>query len=64
MTSQIVSVTGTRSVHDDDIASLRRSLQMSDLPYVDFSAQRELHQALARWPLLSELADAAAWGTQ
>ena len=30
---------------DDDIAHLRRSLQMPDLPYVDFSAQHERTQA-------------------
>ena len=45
-----------RSVQDDDIDYLRRSLQMPELPYVDFSAQQERMQALSRWPLLRELA--------
>jgi hypothetical protein len=49
-------VLAPRSVQDDDIAYLRRSLQMPDLPYVDFSAQHERGQALVRWLLLRELA--------
>lgn len=39
----------------DDIDVLREHLQMPDLPYVDFSMQRERAQALARWPLFAEL---------
>lgn len=42
-------------VDEDDIDALRRSLQMPDLPYVDFSARQERRQALARWPLLAEV---------
>ncbi len=42
-------------VDEDDIDALRRSLQMPDLPYVDFSARQERSQALARWPLLAEV---------
>lgn len=40
----------------DDIDILREHLQMPELPYVDFSAQRARSQALARWPLFAELA--------
>lgn len=47
-----------RSVNEDDIAQLRKSLQMPDFGYVDFSARRERDDALLRWPLLREL-DAA-----
>lgn len=56
MPSQPQPVLTPRSVQDDDIAYLRRSLQMPELPYVDFSAQQERMQALARWVLLRELA--------
>lgn len=56
MPSQPQPVLTPRSVQDDDIAYLRRSLQMPELPYVDFSAQQERMQALARWALLRELA--------
>ena len=35
---------------------LRAHLQMPELPYLDFSAQRARSQALARWPLFAELA--------
>lgn len=44
-----------RSVNEDDIAELRRTLQMPAFDYVDFSAMRERDEALARWPLLREL---------
>ncbi|MTI75488.1 MULTISPECIES: cellulose biosynthesis protein BcsR [Stenotrophomonas] len=40
----------------DDIDVLRAHLQMPELPYLDFSAQRARSQALARWPLFAELA--------
>lgn len=39
----------------DDIDVLREHLQMPELPYVDFSMQRERALALARWPLFAEL---------
>ena len=40
----------------DDIDILREHLQMPELPYLDFSAQRGRAQALAQWPLFAELA--------
>ncbi|WP_081284030.1 cellulose biosynthesis protein BcsR [Stenotrophomonas maltophilia] len=42
-------------MEEDDIDLLRRSLDMPAFPYVDFSAEHERAQALARWPLLAEL---------
>ncbi|KRG52888.1 cellulose biosynthesis protein BcsR [Stenotrophomonas maltophilia] len=55
MPADILAVPVTLSVEEDDIDLLRRSLDMPGLPYVDFSAQHERAQALARWPLLAEL---------
>lgn len=55
MAADILAVPTTLSVEEDDIDLLRRSLDMPGLPYVDFSAQHERAQALARWPLLAEL---------
>lgn len=48
--------TATLTSEEDDIDVLRGHLQMPELPYVDFSAQRARAQALARWPLFAELA--------
>lgn len=53
--ADILAVPATLSVEEDDIDLLRRSLAMPDMPYVDFSANNERAQALARWPLLAEL---------
>lgn len=55
MAADILAVPTTLSVEEDDIDLLRRSLNMPEMPYVDFSAQRERAHALARWPLLAEL---------
>lgn len=45
----------TRNERADDIARLKADLNLTDLNYVDISAQLELSQALKRWPLLVEL---------
>jgi hypothetical protein len=45
----------SRNERADDIARLKADLNLSDLHYVDISAQLELSQALKRWPLLVEL---------
>ena len=45
----------TRNERADDIARLKADLNLTDLHYVDISAQLELSQALKRWPLLVEL---------
>ncbi|KAG0956372.1 hypothetical protein G6F31_012643 [Rhizopus arrhizus] len=41
MPADILAVPATLSVEEDDIDLLRRSLDMPELPYVDFSAQHE-----------------------
>ena len=53
--SESLTVSTLRSLVEDDIERLRRNLQMPELGYVDFSAERDRAQALARWPLLAEL---------
>jgi hypothetical protein len=40
----------------DDIASMKARLPLPNLQYLDVAAQQELKAALARWPLLEELA--------
>lgn len=55
MPADILAVPSSLSVEEDDIDLLRRSLDMPAFPYVDFSAEHERAQALARWPLLAEL---------
>jgi len=40
MAADILAVPTTLSVEEDDIDLLRRSLNMPEMPYVDFSAQR------------------------
>lgn len=45
---------------ESDIDALRQHLGLSGMDYLDLSARRELEQAIARWPLLSELAILAA----
>lgn len=45
---------------ESDIDALRQRLGLSGLDYPDLSVRRELEQAIARWPLLAELAPRAA----
>lgn len=52
---QMKKTTLSRNERADDIARLKADLNLSDLHYVDISAQLELSQALKRWPLLAEL---------
>ena len=40
----------------DDILSMKSSLPLPDLHYVDVAAQAELMLATQRWPLLARLA--------
>lgn len=47
---------GGRPPELDDIEHLRRSIDMPEFPYVDFSARQRYRDALADWPLLDELA--------
>lgn len=54
-TVQVAKTTLSRNERADDIARLKADLNLSDLHYVDISAQLELSQALKRWPLLVEL---------
>lgn len=46
----------SRQIEHDDIERLRESIHMPGFPYVDFSAQKRYLKAIARWPLLRELA--------
>lgn len=57
-TVQMKKAALSRNERADDIARLKADLNLSDLHYVDISAQLELSQALKRWPLLVELARA------
>lgn len=52
---QVKKNTLSRNERADDIARLKADLNLTDLNYVDISAQLELSQALKRWPLLVEL---------
>lgn len=60
MTARHVPTDAPRSVNEDDIAELRRTLHLEGFDYVDFSALRERDEALQRWPLLRELHDREA----
>jgi len=44
------------SASDDDITSMKARLPLSGLQYLDVAARQDLQLALARWPLLNELA--------
>lgn len=52
----------SRVERTDDIARLKRELQLPNLDYIDISSQLELVSAMQRWPLLQEF-DLARRGT-
>ena len=39
----------------DDIETLKESLDLPGLPYVDFAAEYELREVYRRWPALREI---------
>lgn len=45
----------SRAAKVDDIARLKVEVKLPNLAYIDVSAQRELKNAMQRWPLLAEL---------
>lgn len=52
---QVKARVQSRADRADDIARLKRELELPELDYVDTSAQIELQKALQRWPLLAEM---------
>lgn len=52
---QVKARVQSRADRADDIAVLKRKLELPELEYVDTSAQIELQKAVQRWPLLAEM---------
>jgi hypothetical protein len=53
---QVDANLASRADRADDIARLKQEPQLSEMDYVDISAQLELQRAYRRWPLLAEVA--------
>lgn len=52
---QVDANLASRADSADDIARLKQEPQLSEMDYVDISAQLELQRAYRRWPLLAEV---------
>ena len=39
----------------DDVATLRRYIQVADFPYIDVHSKQSHQRVLERWPLLQEV---------
>jgi hypothetical protein len=48
----------SRAAAVDDIARLKEEMKLAEFTYIDVTAQRELKNALRRWPLLAEIEQA------